>query len=61
MSKISFIILTFVSVEIIRSGVQLMINQFLIILFFEVVHFIKLVPVFVASYQSERKSNHKNN
>ena len=30
MSKISFIILVFVSVKIIRLGVQLMINQFLI-------------------------------
>ena len=50
MSKISFIILIFVSVKIIRSGVQLMINQFLITSFFEVVHFLKLVPIFVASY-----------
>ena len=47
-SKISFIILIFVSVKIIRSGVQLMINQFLITSFIEVVHFLKLVPIFVA-------------
>ena len=36
MSKISFIILIFVSVKIIRLGVQLMIYQFLITSFFEV-------------------------
>ena len=61
MSKISFIILIFVSVKIIRLGVQLMIYQFLITSFFEVVYFLKLGPIFVASYPSERKSNHKNN
>ena len=61
MSKISFIILVFVSVEIIILGVQLMIYQFLITSFFEVVYFLKLGPIFVASYPSERKSNHKNN
>ena len=60
MSKISFIILIFVSVKIIRLGVQLMIYQFLITSFFEVVYFLKLGPIFVASYPSERKSNHKN-
>ena len=59
MSKISFIILIFVSVKIIRLGMQLMINLFLI--FFEVVYFLKLGPIFVASYPSESKSNHKNN
>ena len=61
MSKISFIILIFVSVKIIKLGVQLMIYQFLITSFFEVFYFLKLGPVFVASYPSERKSNHKNN
>ena len=61
MSKISFIILIFVSVKIIRLGVQLMIYQFLITSFFEVVYFLKLGPIFVASYPSERKSKHKNN
>ena len=61
MSKISFIILIFVSVKINRLGVQLMIYQFLITSFFEVVYFLKLGPIFVASYPSERKSNHKNN
>ena len=60
-SKISFIILIFASVKIIRLGVQLMIYQFLITSFFEVVYFLKLGPIFVASYPSERKSNHKNN
>ena len=61
MSKISFIILIFVSVKIIRLGVQLMIYQFLITSFFEVVYFLKLGPIFVASWSSERKSNRKNN
>ena len=61
LSKISFIILIFVSVKIIRLGVQLMMYQFLITSFFEVVYFLKLGPIFVASYPSERKSNHKNN
>ena len=36
-----------------------MIYQFLITSFFEVVYFLKLGPIFVASYPSERKSNHK--
>ena len=45
MSKISFIILIFVSVKIIRLGVQLMIYQFLITSFFEVVYFLKLGPI----------------
>ena len=49
MSKISFIILIFVSVKIIRLGVQLMIYQFLITSFFEVVYFLKLGPIFVTS------------
>ena len=49
MSKISFIILIFVSVKIIRLGEQLIINLFLISSFFEVVHFLKLDPIFVAS------------
>ena len=49
MSKISFIILIFVSVKIIRLGVQLIIYQFLITSFFEVVHFLKLGPIFVTS------------
>ena len=50
MSKISFIILIFVSVEIIRLGEQLIINHFLITSFFEVlVHFLKLGPIFVTS------------
>ena len=44
MSKISFIILIFVSVEIIRLGEQLIKNYFLITSFFEVVHFLKLGP-----------------
>ena len=48
-SKIGFIILIFVSVKIIRLGKQLMINQFLITSFFEVIHFLKLGPIFVAS------------
>ena len=61
MSKFSFIILIFVSVKIIRLGVQLMIYQLLITSFFEVVYFLKLGPIFVASYPSERKSNHKYN
>ena len=61
MSKIIFIILIFFSVKIIRLGVQLMIYQFLITSFFEVVYLLKLGPIFVASYPSERKSNHKNN
>ena len=61
MSKISFIILIFLSVKIIRLGVQLVIYQFLITSFFEVVYFLKLGPIFVASYPSERNSNHKNN
>ena len=61
MSNASFTILIFVSVEIIRLGVQLMIYQFLITSFFEVVYFLKLGPIFVVSYPSERKSNHKNN
>ena len=38
-----------------------MMYQFLITSFFEVVYFLKLGPIFVASYPSERKSNHKNN
>ena len=33
----------------------------LITSFFEVVHFLKFGPIFVSSYSSERKSNHKNN
>ena len=49
MSKVSSIILIFVSVKIIRLGEQLMINHFLITSFFEVVHFLKLGPIFVAS------------
>ena len=49
MSKISFMILIFVCVKIIRLGVQLMIHQFLITSFFEVVYFLKLGPIFVAS------------
>ena len=61
MSKISFIILIFVSVKIIRLGEQRIINHFLITSFFEVVYFLKLGPIFVASYPSEHKSNHKNN
>ena len=61
MSKISIIILIFVSVKIIRLGVLLMIYQFLIASIFEVVYFLKLGPIFVASYPNERKSNHKNN
>ena len=61
MSKISFIILIFVSVKIIRLGEQLIINHFLITSFFEVVHFLKLGPIFVTLCSSERKSNHKNN
>ena len=61
MSKTSFIILIFVSVKVIRLGVQLMIQQFLITSFFEVVYFLKLGPIFVASYPSEPKTNHKNN
>ena len=61
MSTISFIILIFVSIKIIRLGVQLMLYQFLITSFFDVVYFLKLGPIFVASYPSERKSNHKNN
>ena len=56
MSKISFMILIFVSVKIVRLGEQLMIKPF-----FEVVYFLKLGPIFVASYSSERKSNNKNN
>ena len=44
MSKISFIILIFVSVKIIRLGEQLIIKPF-----FEVVHFLKLSPIFVDS------------
>ena len=48
-SKISFMILIFVSVRIIRLGEQLIINNFLITSFFEVVHFLKLGPIFVAS------------
>ena len=61
MSKISFIILIFVFVKIIRAGKQLIMIYFLITLFFEVVDFLKLGPIFVVSYPSERKSNHKNN
>ena len=61
MSKISFIILIFVSVKINRLGEQLMINQFPKTSFFEVVRFLNLGPIFVASYPSERKFNHKNN
>ena len=38
-----------------------MMYQFLITSFFEVVYFLKLGPIFVASYPSEPKSNHKNN
>ena len=38
-----------------------MMYQFLITSFFEVVYFLKLGPIFVASYPSESKSNHKNN
>jgi len=60
MSKISFNILIFVAIKIIRLGVQLMIYQFLITSFFELVYFLKLGPI-VVSYPSERKSNHKNN
>ena len=61
MSKISFIILIFVSFKIIRLGEQLIIHHFLVTSFFEVVHFLKLGPIFVTSWSSERKSNHKNN
>ena len=61
MSKTGFVILIFVSLKIIRLGAQLMIYQFLITSFFEVVYFLKLGPIFVASYPSERKSNDKNN
>ena len=61
MSKDSFIILIFVSVKIITFGEQLITNNFLVTSFFEVVHFQKLGPIFVASWSSERKSNHKNN
>ena len=49
MSKISFIILIFVSVKIIRLGEQLIINHFLITSFFVVVRFPKLGPIFVDS------------
>ena len=49
MSKISFIILIFVCVKIIRLGEKLMINHFLITSFFEVVHFLRLGPIFDAS------------
>ena len=49
LSKISFIILIFVSVKIIRLGVQLMMYHFLITSFFEVVYFLRLGPIFVAS------------
>jgi hypothetical protein len=48
MSKISFIILIFVSVIITRLGDQIIINHFLITSFFEVVHFLKLGPILVA-------------
>ena len=48
MSKISYIILIFVSVKIIILGEQLN-NHFMINSFFEVVHFLKLGPIFVAS------------
>jgi hypothetical protein len=48
-TKISFIILIFVCVVITRLGEQLIINHFLITSFFEVVHFLKLGPIFVAS------------
>ena len=61
MAKVSFIILIFVSVKIIRLGEQLIINHFLITSFFKVVQFLKLGPIFVASWSSEHKFNHKNN
>ena len=57
----SVLLFWFVSVKIIRLGVQLMIYQFLITSIFEVVYFLTLGPIFVTSYPSERKSNHKNN
>ena len=57
MSKISFIILMFVSVKIIRLGVQPMMYQFLITSFFEVVCFLKLGPIFFDSWSSERFRN----
>ena len=50
----------FVVVRVVRP-IQLMMYQFLITSFIEVVYFLKLGPIFVASYPSERKSNHKNN
>ena len=61
MSKVSFIILIFVSVKIIRLEEQLIIKPFLDNLMFEVVRFLKLGPIFLDSRSSERKSNHKNN
>ena len=61
MSKVSFIILIFVSVKIIRLGKQLRIKPFFDNLIFELVHFLKLGPIFVNSQPGERKSNPKNN
>ena len=59
MSEISFII--FITIKIIRLGEQFIITHFLITSFFEVVHFLKLCPIFVTSWSNERKFNHKNN
>ena len=60
MSKVSFIILIFVSVKIIRLGEQLIIKAFVDNLIFWS-SFLKLGPIFVDSRSSERKSNHENN
>ena len=49
MSKISFITLIFVSVQIIRLGEQLIIFFFFDNFIFEVVRFLKLGPIFVDS------------